>query len=108
FEVAHLYILSLHKMLYLKPEHKILDLASRKGRHSIYMNSIGLDVVGVDLSPHNIAEAKKAENDRLHFYVHDMREVFRKEGFDFVLNLFTSFGYFETEEIGRASCRERV
>ena len=98
FEEARAFIKSLDKLLDFRPEQKILDLACGKGRHSIYMNSIGLDVVGVDLSPHNIAEAKKAENYRLHFYVHDMREVFRKETFDYVLNLFTSFGYFETEE----------
>lgn len=98
FEEAQLFIRNLNNLLAFKPDQKILDLACGKGRHAIYMNSIGLDVVGIDLSPHNIAEARKQENDRLHFYVHDMRDVFKKEAFDFVLNLFTSFGYFETED----------
>ena len=33
------------------PEHaKVLDLACGKGRHAIYLNQLGFDVVGVDLS----------------------------------------------------------
>ncbi|MCZ6900895.1 MAG: methyltransferase domain-containing protein, partial [Bacteroidetes bacterium] len=58
---------------------KILDLACGKGRHSIYLNKQGLDVVGLDLSAENVKAAKTHENSRLHFYVHDMREVFRIE-----------------------------
>ena len=76
---------------------KILDLACGKGRHSIYLNSRGFDVVGIDLSPQSIEHAGRFENSRLHFDVHDMRKVYREQEFDFVLNLFTSFGYFETE-----------
>ncbi len=76
---------------------KILDLACGKGRHSIYLNKQGLDVVGLDLSAENVKAAKAHENSRLHFYVHDMREVFRIEEFDYIVNLFTSFGYFDTQ-----------
>ncbi len=85
-------------LLTLKPNHKILDLACGKGRHSIYLNKKGFDVVGCDLSEQNIAHAKKYENERLHFEVHDMREPFASAYFDIVLNLFTSFGYFESKE----------
>src|SRR5690606_24981632 len=74
-----------------RPGQKFLDLACGKGRHAIYMNRKGLDVIGVDLSPQNIAEAKVHENDRLHFFVHDMREIFSHATFDYVVNLFTSF-----------------
>jgi SAM-dependent methyltransferase len=63
----------------------------------VYLNSGGFDVTGIDLSPKNIAYARQYENDRLHFYVHDMREPFRDNVFCHVLNLFTSFGYFRTE-----------
>ena len=76
---------------------KILDLACGKGRHSIYLNKKGLDVVGLDLSTENVKASKAHENSRLHFYVHDMREMFRSEEFDYILNLFTSFGYFDTQ-----------
>lgn len=76
---------------------KILDLACGKGRHAIYLNSIGYDVTGVDLSENSIAFAKQFENETLHFAVHDMCKPYN-EKFDAVFNLFTSFGYFENEE----------
>ena len=75
----------------------IQDLACGKGRHAIYLNKKGFKVVGLDLSPHNIAFAKRFENERLRFFVHDMRYPWEGERFDYVLNLFTSFGYFETK-----------
>lgn len=78
-------------------EDKIMDLACGKGRHSIYLNQQGFEVVGIDLSPQSIAHAKQFENERLHFHVHDMRKVFREREFNYVLNLFTSFGYFDKE-----------
>ena len=85
---------------YLKPKStdKILDLACGAGRHSIYLNKLGFDVTGVDLSPNSISVANESSNDRLHFDVHDMREIFKENGFNYILNMFTSFGYFETEE----------
>ena len=75
----------------------ILDLACGKGRHSVYLNAIGYDVTGVDLSPQSIAFAKQFENKTLHFDVHDMSNPYTQQ-FDAVFNLFTSFGYFENEE----------
>lgn len=75
----------------------ILDLACGKGRHSIYLNSMGYHVTGLDLSPQSIAFAKQYENDSLHFDVHDMSKPYTEQ-FDAVFNLFTSFGYFENEE----------
>lgn len=78
------------------PEDQILDLACGKGRHAIYLNKKGYDVVGLDLSEKNVAYAKKFKNDRLQFYVHDMRFPWPEAQFNYTLNLFTSFGYFET------------
>ncbi|WJJ95842.1 class I SAM-dependent methyltransferase [Algibacter luteus] len=75
---------------------KILDLACGKGRHARYLNKIGYDVTGVDLSENSIAFAKKFENHRLRFDVHDMCKPYHKQ-FDAVFNLFTSFGYFEND-----------
>ncbi len=81
---------------HLDPESnaKILDLACGKGRHSHIISQLGYDVTGIDLSKNSIEEAKKKENKKLNFAVHDMREAFESNGFDYVLNLFTSFGYF--------------
>ncbi len=80
------------------PEHgTILDLACGKGRHSVYLNNLGFDVTGVDLSENSINYAKQFENETLHFDVHNMRKPYHKT-FDAVFNLFTSFGYFDKEE----------
>jgi SAM-dependent methyltransferase len=75
---------------------KVLDLACGKGRHSIYLNSLGYNVTGIDLSTQSIAHARKFENDTLKFDVHDMSKPY-PDTFDAVFNLFTSFGYFEDE-----------
>jgi SAM-dependent methyltransferase len=76
------------------PEHaKVLDLACGKGRHAIYLNQLGFDVLGVDLSENSIAIANKNANATLQFKVHDMRQPF-EEKYDAIFNLFTSFGYF--------------
>ena len=75
----------------------ILDLACGKGRHARVMQKLGYQVTGIDLSPNSIQEAKKQNCDNdAEFYVHDMRMPFRTNYFDVVMNLFTSFGYFET------------
>mgnify|MGYP000453829180 CR=1 FL=1 len=75
----------------------ILDLACGKGRHSIFLNSLGYKVKGVDLSSQSILEATKYANDRLEFEIHDMRTPLDTK-YDLILNLFTSFGYFESDE----------
>ena len=78
-----------------KKNARILDVACGKGRHAKYLNSIGFDATGVDLSFNSIKYAKKYENKKLKFHQHDMRNVFEENKFDIVTNLFTSFGYFD-------------
>lgn len=93
---AQLFMDNITNYLNLPDDAKILDLACGKGRHSIYLNKLGYDVTGADLSENSISEAKKSENEKLHFTVHDMREPY-EEKFDAIFNLFTSFGYFEND-----------
>lgn len=88
---------NLTNYLNLPENGKILDLACGKGRHSVYLNKLGYDVTGVDLSEHSINYAKQFENDSLRFDVHDMTKPY-PETFDAVFNLFTSFGYFENDD----------
>lgn len=76
---------------------RILDLACGKGRHARYLAECGYDVTGLDISWNSISEARKYENERLAFFQHDMRKLFRTNYFDAVLNMFTSFGYFSKE-----------
>ena len=94
---ARAFMDTLTNYLNLPEDAKILDLACGKGRHSIYLNELGYDVTGADLSENSIAAASKFSNEKLHFKVHDMREPF-DEKFDAIFNLFTSFGYFENDE----------
>lgn len=96
-EEAALFMDKLTQYLNLPKKAKILDLACGKGRHSIYLNQLGYDVTGTDLSENSIAEASKFANETLKFVVHNMCEPY-PDKFDLVLNLFTSFGYFEKEE----------
>ena len=77
---------------------RILDVACGKGRHAKYLNHLGFNVTGIDLSKNSIEFANKDSNENLKYFVHDMRSVFKKNHFDLVTNLFTSFGYFENQE----------
>ncbi|PWA05058.1 class I SAM-dependent DNA methyltransferase [Flavobacterium psychrotolerans] len=97
YREAQVFMDNLTHYLNLPEKAKVLDLACGKGRHSIYLNQLGYDVVGADLSENSIAEADKNKNATLHFQVHDMRETF-DDKFDAIFNLFTSFGYFENDE----------
>ncbi|HMX40581.1 MAG TPA: class I SAM-dependent methyltransferase [Saprospiraceae bacterium] len=74
---------------------RVLDLACGKGRHSRFLAELGYDVTGLDISPQSIDFARQYEHEHLAFYQHDMRLPFRINYFDAVLNMFTSFGYFE-------------
>ena len=95
---AEIFIDNLIQHLQILKGSTLIDIACGKGRHATYFNSLGLDVIGLDLSPNSIAVATKKENATLQFAVHDMREVFKKNSFDIATNLFTSFGYFEKVE----------
>ena len=78
------------------PGSVMLDIASGRGRHARFLAGKGFDVTGIDLAPDSIAFARQFENDHLHFYVHDMRQLLCTNCFDYAFNFFTSFGYFET------------
>ena len=96
YREAQIFMDNLTHYLNLPEKAKVLDLACGKGRHAIYLNQLGFDVIGADLSENSIAEASKNCNSSLQFQVHDMREKF-EDKFDAIFNLFTSFGYFEND-----------
>ena len=103
---AELFIKKLISQLQPPKHSRFLDLACGKGRHAFYLNKMGFDVTGIDLSTESIACANIYQNDTLHFYAHDMRKTFRTNYFDYVVNLFTSFGYFENERDDYATIEE--
>jgi SAM-dependent methyltransferase len=94
---AHLLVDALLRALNLPAGARVLDLACGKGRHAIYLAQKGLDVTGVDISNASISYARQFEHTYLHFYQHDMRLPFRIHYYDAIVNMFTSFGYFETD-----------
>ena len=94
---AQLFIRNIIDFLKIPLTSHLLDLPCGKGRHSIYLNSLGYKVTGADLSQNSIKAAKIHENSTLDFKLKDMRKPFELK-YDAVFNLFTSFGYFENDE----------
>ena len=93
---AQLFMKHITAFLNLSKESHILDLPCGRGRHSVFLNSLGYKVTGGDLAANSIELAKKFENKTLNFKVQDMRAPFKSK-YDAVFNLFTSFGYFEDD-----------
>ena len=96
-EEARLFMKNITAFLPLPKTTHILDLPCGKGRHSVFLNSLGYKVTGADLSENSIKTAKKFENDSLKFKVHDMRQPINNQ-YDAIFNLFTSFGYFKEDK----------
>ncbi|WP_339658520.1 class I SAM-dependent methyltransferase [uncultured Polaribacter sp.] len=96
-EEAQLFMKNITAFLELPKSTHILDLPCGKGRHSVFLNSLGYKVTGGDLSQNSIEYAQQFENDSLNFKVHDMRKKFNNQ-YNAVFNLFTSFGYFEEDK----------
>ncbi|QQR74690.1 MAG: methyltransferase domain-containing protein [Holophagales bacterium] len=72
---------------------RVLDLACGAGRHSTALARRGFAVCGVDLSLTLLGKSPDLARVR-----GDMRRLpFAAGAFDWVLNFFTSFGYFESE-----------
>lgn len=85
--------------LHLGQGAQVLDLCCGMGRHSMALAEFGYQVTGVDLSEVLLAEAVKLDSGKqVEWLRGDMREVPLDRSFDAVVNLFTSFGYFEEME----------
>jgi ubiquinone/menaquinone biosynthesis C-methylase UbiE len=84
----------------LKAGVKVLDLCCGTGRHSFAFQQLGFDVTGIDLSAVLLREAEARNvKGEISFVQGDMRNLpWGNHSFDAVCNLFTSFGYFESEE----------
>ena len=87
------------------PQSVMLDVACGQGQHSLNLANHGYDVTGIDLSSNAIQSAKAYENDRLHYYVHDLRQPFRINYFDYAFHFFAMFGYFRTRREHEAALR---
>ncbi len=91
----------LEALLQLRPPKRILDLPCGQGRHAIELARRGYDVTGMDISPFLIEVARgraRAGGVEVQWLTGDMREPIPDARFDLVLNLFTSFGYFDEDD----------
>jgi SAM-dependent methyltransferase len=83
----------------LRPGGNVLDLCCGTGRHSLALARAGFHVTGVDRNPALVHDARvraQLEGVEIEYIQEDMRRFERPQGFDAVLNLGTSFGFFET------------
>jgi SAM-dependent methyltransferase len=81
---------------------RVLDAACGTGRHSLEFARLGYRVTGVDVTATYVAEARRlARREKLAgatFERGELRDLYRFQGgFDLVVNLFTSFGYYRTD-----------
>jgi SAM-dependent methyltransferase len=88
-------------LLQLKSGACVLDLGCGTGRHSLELARRGFQVIGIDRTAMFLEEARTraaAEKLKIQFVEADMRTFVSPEKFDAIVNLYTSFGYFEDPE----------
>jgi len=86
------------KLCALKNGSSVFDCCCGMGRHSLELAAEGCSVTGVDLSRTYLDLAEEEAQRRslnVNFIHQDIREINYSEDFDTVINMFTSFGYFE-------------
>src|SRR3989344_6470670 len=99
------------KMLDLKVNSRILDCPCGYGRHSIALAEMGMEVFGVDINDTHLKLAERESNRKFNpsgraywkssmpvFMIGDMRNLPFVGEVNSVINMFYSFGFFETEE----------
>jgi cyclopropane fatty-acyl-phospholipid synthase-like methyltransferase len=77
--------------------HSVLDLCCGPGRHLISLAKKGYLVTGVDRTKHLLEKAKERANAagvNVELIQCDMRDFTRSGSYDLVLNMYTSFGFF--------------
>lgn len=80
---------------------KVLDLCCGPGRHTVVMAKKGCQVTAVDRTQFLLEKAQeRARNEgvEVEWVLQDMRDFIRPNTYDLVLNMFTSFGYFENKQ----------
>ena len=85
----------------LNEDANILDAACGAGRHAINFAKKGFNVVGFDLS-RTLLEIARKESEGLNLELSlkygDLRTFYSEQKFDLIVSLFTSFGYFDSDE----------
>lgn len=89
------------KLLSLKRDSKILDCPCGYGRHSIGLTQEGMIVTGSDINSTHLKKAlsdSKKEKVEIKFIKENMIGIRYKNEFDAVINMFYSFGFFDTDK----------
>ena len=92
------FIKTIISTLSLNPNYSVLDLGCGNGRHSISLSNHFKLVHGIDISSENISIANENEKENLKFFISDMRNFDTNTKYEYIFNLFTSFGYFKKNE----------
>ena len=90
-----------HRALQLRRDAEVLDLCCGHGRHAVILALTGLRVTGLDLSEAYLERAEAIAASAgvdLPLVCSDMRELPFEGRFDAVINIFTSFGYLNSDE----------
>jgi SAM-dependent methyltransferase len=101
WENAPVEVTNLISLLKISPGASVLDLCCGPGRHALELARRGFSVVGVDRTKIYLDKARKqAENEglKVEFIQEDMRNFCKPDTFNAVINLFTSFGFFEDQK----------
>lgn len=88
-------------LLDLKGGEKILDIPSGYGRHSIGLAKRGFNITGSELNSIHLNKAienSKMENVNVIFNQENMIDIKYNNEFDAVINMFYSFGFFDTDQ----------
>ena len=102
-------VIGLIRRLALPAGSRILDLCCGQGRHSIPLAVLGYRVTGLDLNPILLEHARALDYDveaGVRWVQGDMRRLPFESEFDAVINVFTAFGYLESEAEDRQVLRE--
>ncbi|MDE2969256.1 MAG: class I SAM-dependent methyltransferase [Chloroflexota bacterium] len=89
-----------HRVLQLPRDAEVLDLCCGHGRHAVILALTGLRVTGLDLSDAYLERAAAIAAEagvNLPLVRSDMREIPFEGRFDAVINIFTSFGYLNSD-----------
>jgi SAM-dependent methyltransferase len=90
---------------------RVFDICCGVGRHARPLAARGCEIVGVDISDNNISAArataaKQGLDDRCRFDLGDIREYEPPADCDLAINIFTSFGYFESDDADAVIMRQ--
>lgn len=108
FEEAPGQIEQLLSLLDLPSDAHVADIPCGVGRHAVELADRGFPVTAVDATASYLARARDHAADadvEVEFVHEDMRAFRRPESFDAILNLYTSFGYFETRDDDERTAR---